>query len=623
MAIWSAQFNRTVDRTDMESTVLRPNLSHLPEDLRGGRWCLWRYEKIKDKIRKKPKQVSGVDLRTTRPEQCCTFEEAVAAYAAGKHRFDGIGRVLGDGLFAVDLDGCLDGDGVLAPHAAEIVDRFDSYTEITPSGTGLRIIFTLNDPSLLPANSIIHSSINGRPHSEIKVMARGYVTVTGRTLDGMPAAIAVADEALIWLLAKKAAKTKSGGGGRSRSHKETAPDTEPIPAVNDERAKKLNRDISRMLRWDPVFRESWHQRSINAKAGLTLSDFGVALVKHAVARNQDWDVSDVRYLINKWSRCENLEHQHDSRVKSWFASGLINREVYVKKLLAKLLTSAPRLVDVSNPPQPSPNCVYTPYSHTLKSLNLNSSLRTRLNLDALNSALLDIKPRKPGRSRSCTCDNCKMCKARIRQQKSRHKRDYYHLNALYQRHLKFGMDMDYWKAGYGDSTYGPDPTYRDWLEWIRFEVTDEGMDAYKEDLDLAEFIARETAKQAAAEKRRWERHWDAHLHLGLLLRPLIAMKRPSLSPQAALDAAMNLVSQNLDIENGLGHRPSARELVDVISRRTKLKEPTAKKHAPESSPAEISANALMGTLMELYFLDERFSFLRDALRKIPHRQRKP
>jgi hypothetical protein len=177
------------------------------------------------------------------------------------------------------------------------------------------------------------------------------------------------------------------------------------------------------------------------------------------------------------------------------------------------------------------------------------------------------------------------------------------------------MDMDYWKAGYGDAAYGPDPTYKDWLEWVRFEVTDVGMDAYEEDLDLAKFIAQETAKQAAAEKRLWERHWDALLRLGSLLRPLIAMNNPLLSPQAALDKAIDLVSNNLAIEDGLDDKPSARELADVIVCEAKLKEPTVKKHSPESSAAEVSAKALIGALIQLYLTDDRFSFIRADLKK--------
>jgi hypothetical protein len=47
---------------------------------------------------------------------------------------------LTDPWFFIDLDGVVDSDGVLDPDAEEIVDRFESYTEVSPSGTGLHIV---------------------------------------------------------------------------------------------------------------------------------------------------------------------------------------------------------------------------------------------------------------------------------------------------------------------------------------------------------------------------------------------------------------------------------------------------------------------------------------------------
>ena len=48
-------------------------------------------------------------------------------------------------LAAVDLDHCID-NGKLSPLAEEIVSHFENtYTEISPSGTGLRIILFVAD----------------------------------------------------------------------------------------------------------------------------------------------------------------------------------------------------------------------------------------------------------------------------------------------------------------------------------------------------------------------------------------------------------------------------------------------------------------------------------------------
>lgn len=79
-----------------------------------------------------------------------------------------------DPFTGVDLDGCLDPDtGEITKQAAEIVALLDSYTEISPSGTGLHII------------------VRGKPQIErqrtgkIEIYAwNHYLTLTGRTLDG-------------------------------------------------------------------------------------------------------------------------------------------------------------------------------------------------------------------------------------------------------------------------------------------------------------------------------------------------------------------------------------------------------------------------------------------------------
>ena len=43
------------------------------------------------------------------------------------------------GVIAVDLDNCVK-DGAVAPWAQEVVDRLCSYTELSPSGNGPRVM---------------------------------------------------------------------------------------------------------------------------------------------------------------------------------------------------------------------------------------------------------------------------------------------------------------------------------------------------------------------------------------------------------------------------------------------------------------------------------------------------
>ena len=69
-----------------------------------------------------------------------SYAEALAAYQADQ--CDGIGFAFpGTEIAAFDLDKCRNpATGAIAPEALRIVERSASYTEITPSGTGLRVI---------------------------------------------------------------------------------------------------------------------------------------------------------------------------------------------------------------------------------------------------------------------------------------------------------------------------------------------------------------------------------------------------------------------------------------------------------------------------------------------------
>jgi hypothetical protein len=74
------------------------------------------------------------------PANFATFDNAVARFRADRLRLDGLGIVLGNGLCGVDLDRCRDVDtGELSPWAQEAVAELDTYAEVSPSGTGVKL----------------------------------------------------------------------------------------------------------------------------------------------------------------------------------------------------------------------------------------------------------------------------------------------------------------------------------------------------------------------------------------------------------------------------------------------------------------------------------------------------
>jgi putative DNA primase/helicase len=137
--------------------------------LRRRRWICWRYDQ---RGRKRPIDPrTGKAAKTNDPQTWATYEAAAAA--AEEHGYDGIGFVLTaeDPYAVIDLDGVVDPEtGEIESWAAELVDRFDSYAELSPSGKGLHIWVR---------GSIEGINKAGSPPIEI-MCAATYLTFTGR-----------------------------------------------------------------------------------------------------------------------------------------------------------------------------------------------------------------------------------------------------------------------------------------------------------------------------------------------------------------------------------------------------------------------------------------------------------
>lgn len=88
----------------------------------------------------------------------------------------GVGFVLtpDSPLVGIDLDKCFDDQGELTPEARDIINTVRSYTEISPSGTGIRIFVKGKLPGAACRKGSIETYEQGR-----------YLTVTGRVVSGL------------------------------------------------------------------------------------------------------------------------------------------------------------------------------------------------------------------------------------------------------------------------------------------------------------------------------------------------------------------------------------------------------------------------------------------------------
>jgi primase-polymerase (primpol)-like protein len=121
---------------------------------------------------------TGAPASVTERMDWASFQEALDA--ALKHGLSGIGLVLteGCGLIGIDLDDAFAPDGQLHPWAKKLVRTLNSYSEISPSGRGIRIFIK----GTLPGTRCWKGKVG------MYAKAR-YLTVTGNRiaeLDGIP-----------------------------------------------------------------------------------------------------------------------------------------------------------------------------------------------------------------------------------------------------------------------------------------------------------------------------------------------------------------------------------------------------------------------------------------------------
>lgn len=170
-------------------------------------WICWRLEPDpkNDKPRKVPYDPkTGRKASSTNPQSWATLAEALAA--KDKYLFTGVGFVFTEvgGIVGVDIDHCRNEDGSFNETAQAILDKAPSYTEISPSGSGLHIFFRGTMPG--------KGNKNSTSGVEMYASAR-YFTMTGNQLEGTPDTIADGSAALPWIhenyIAKKKADRKA------------------------------------------------------------------------------------------------------------------------------------------------------------------------------------------------------------------------------------------------------------------------------------------------------------------------------------------------------------------------------------------------------------------------------
>ncbi len=178
------------------------------------RWVAWRTElrRAGEDPTKVPYSTSGRRAKANDPETWVTrgAAEATAAQIVNG-QLGGIGIQLGDlggdtYLVGLDLDSCMQPDGAIAEWANLLLGTVDSYAEVSPSGTGIKLFFYVAAEDVRPfldmigvpehqwgtKRSIGTEVLKHGPAVELYCAER-YFTVTGNRCPESPEKLALVD----------------------------------------------------------------------------------------------------------------------------------------------------------------------------------------------------------------------------------------------------------------------------------------------------------------------------------------------------------------------------------------------------------------------------------------------
>jgi hypothetical protein len=168
--------------------MIEPLFDTIPNELKERQqWVFWREIERDGKATKIPVDTFRRNASSTDPDTWSDFETVAIHY--NPETDAGVGYVFSseDELLGVDLDGCRDPEtGQLSSWAEEIIEEFHTYTEVSPSGTGVKM-FCRSDRQLPKGKKkdLDVPAVTDKKTPGIEVYSQGrYFAVTGNKING-------------------------------------------------------------------------------------------------------------------------------------------------------------------------------------------------------------------------------------------------------------------------------------------------------------------------------------------------------------------------------------------------------------------------------------------------------
>jgi len=161
---------------------MNTNFINLPQELQtSGHFCVWKLEQgTNGRMTKIPYNPQTGRLAKSNDVNTFTdFDTAVETAESGQ--YSGVGLGIFDDVCAIDIDNCMEDNGVLSDMAQDIITIMNAYAEYSPSGKGVRILFTAQHFNYDKAVYYIN---NQKAGLEVYVVGatKKCVTVTGNVI---------------------------------------------------------------------------------------------------------------------------------------------------------------------------------------------------------------------------------------------------------------------------------------------------------------------------------------------------------------------------------------------------------------------------------------------------------
>jgi putative DNA primase/helicase len=171
-------------------------LSVIPDSIpallrKRNQWVVWRgdWNPAKKKYDKVIFQLNGRLASSTNPRNWSSFESAFAAYQSSRLQFHGVAYALApdDGMVGIDIDHARNRtNGAMPRWVRDRVAHLDSYTEASPSGTGLRLFAFGKLPD---GKGRVVGKLGRDRDIKLEIYQAHFLNITGHRLRSSPTTI--------------------------------------------------------------------------------------------------------------------------------------------------------------------------------------------------------------------------------------------------------------------------------------------------------------------------------------------------------------------------------------------------------------------------------------------------